>query len=127
MLNVVCEAAYTQTGYARLHLVSSMGEPNRNRKIMDSITLATQIRRADEVVEAEIDGQVVMMSIEQGDYYGLDETGSRIWALLQDAMDVKTLCHKLMAEYEVEESQCLDDVRLFLADMAKHNIVTLQG
>ena len=94
---------------------------------MSDIGPDTQVERNPEMVDAEVDGEVIMMSIEQGEYYGMDTTGSRIWALLETSMSFSTLCQKLMDEYDVEEATCQTEVTHFLSDMAERNIVTLQG
>ena len=46
----------------------------KNRKI----TTETVISQTEEIVDSNIDGETVMMSIENGKYYGLDDIGSRI-------------------------------------------------
>ena len=42
------------------------------------ITTNTIISQIEEIVASDIDGETVMMSIENGEYYGLDDIGSRI-------------------------------------------------
>ena len=87
------------------------------------ISLDTIIKRSDELVHSDMDGETVMMSIEQSQYYGLDSVGTRIWDLIEQEMSVRDICAALMAEYDVDESQCQQDVIRFLQDMADHNTV----
>jgi len=44
---------------------------------------STIVSRSPSVLTAEIDGEVVMMSIEQGQYFGLDDIGSDIWKRIE--------------------------------------------
>ncbi len=44
----------------------------------DEIAMDSVIRCSDVIVASDIDGEVVMMSIEKGEYYGLDMIGSDI-------------------------------------------------
>jgi hypothetical protein len=44
-----------------------------------SIVDATIVSRGPSVLTAEVDGEIVMMSIKQGRYFGLDDIGSDIW------------------------------------------------
>lgn len=85
------------------------------------------IKRSEGIVQAEIDGETVMMSIENGAYYGLDVVASRIWELVETPKSVEALCEQLQEEYEVEESQCQEDVFKFLNDMIEHNVIQLDG
>ena len=87
------------------------------------ITLDTVIKRSDELVHSDMDGETVMMSIEQSQYYGLDSVGTRIWDLIEDQMRVSDICAALMNEYDVTEQQCQQDVISFLQDMLENNTV----
>jgi Coenzyme PQQ synthesis protein D (PqqD) len=55
---------------------------------------------------AEIDHEVVALSIERGTCYGLNRVGSRIWNLLASPTRIEDLCATLVAEYEVEPKVC---------------------
>jgi hypothetical protein len=83
------------------------------------------ITRSEGLVEADIDDEIVMMSIEQGDYYGLDSTASRIWKLLEQPQTVSKITAQLMAEYDVAAEQCRTDMASFIGEMAEHGIVTI--
>ncbi len=80
----------------------------------NKIQTSTVLRRSAEVLADEIDGETVMMSIEQGEYYGLDTIASEIWALLEKPRSVAALCEKLVERYDVEPDQCERDVVSFL-------------
>jgi len=82
------------------------------------------IKRSDELVHSDMDGETVMMSIEQSQYYGLDSVGTRIWDLIENEMRVGDICAALMNEYDVTEQQCQQDVISFLQDMLDNNTVT---
>ena len=64
-----------------------------------------------------------MMSIENGEYYGLDEIGSRIWTLLEEPKKVSELCDILLEEFEVEREQCEEEVLAFLNEMASDDLI----
>ena len=46
------------------------------------LNLDSIIKRNPEMVSSDMDGETVMMSMENGEYYGLDPIGSRIWELI---------------------------------------------
>lgn len=85
------------------------------------------IERKEGLVQAEIDGETVMMSIDSGEYYGLDPIASRIWAIVETPLSVQALNEQLLSEYEVSEEQCQSDVLKFLSDMAENNVITLSA
>lgn len=87
----------------------------------------TLVSRNDEPVAVEVDRTVVMMSVEQGKYFGLEGTGPRIWALLERPRSVQELCEALMAEYQVEPETCLREVTAFLEELRRTRLIQIDG
>jgi hypothetical protein len=83
----------------------------------------TVFRRKADLLFNEIDGEVVMLSIENGEYYGMDKVGSRIWELLDQPYSFKDLVGKLMDEYEVSEQQCSGDTLAFLKKLTDKKLI----
>jgi len=87
------------------------------------ITTDTIISRVEEVVASDIDGETVMMSIENGKYYGLDDIGSRIWELIEEPIKVSDLVDTLLGRYEVDRRTCEKDVLKFLNELDDDKIL----
>ncbi|HEX2516503.1 MAG TPA: PqqD family protein, partial [Chloroflexota bacterium] len=64
----------------------------------------------DRVVAAELDDESVLLDVSSGLYYGLDEVGSRIWTLLNEALDLETIVSRLTDEYEAAPDELRRDV-----------------
>jgi hypothetical protein len=92
---------------------------------MSQITANTVIKRVDDIVQAEIDGELVMMSIENGEYYGLDSVACDIWAHIEQPMSVEAICAEMLEKYDVSPEQCLNDVIVFVGQLKDSNIVTI--
>lgn len=58
-----------------------------------------------------------------GEYYGLNEVGARIWALLQEPMAFSALVDALLEEYEVDRERCEAEVRDLLGRMEEKDLV----
>jgi hypothetical protein len=86
---------------------------------------ATIISRSPSVVTAEVDGEVVMMSIEQGQYFGLDDIGSDIWKRLDPPCAFADLIDRLAADYDADRASIAADVRALLESMAERDVVRL--
>ncbi len=84
-----------------------------------------RVRRVDDVLNTEIDDQTVMMDIEQGSYFGLNQTGTRIWALLAEPIVIGDLCARLTEEFEVPQKQCEQQVVAFLANLRDRGLVQI--
>jgi len=87
------------------------------------LTKDSIIKQTGDVVASEIDGETVMMSIENGEYYGLDGIGSHIWELIKKPIKVSDLIDSMMEKYEVDFDTCEKDVLAFLNDLDRDNIL----
>ena len=83
----------------------------------------SRIVRCDQFVAADMDDDLVMMSLENSNYYSLDPIGKRIWAFLEEPLQVSELVDRLTAEFEVERPRCLADVLGFLNELAEAGLV----
>ncbi len=91
------------------------------------LTLDSVIVRVDDVSSAEVDGELLMMRLESDAYFGLDDIGARIWALLAQPVSIGALVAALVREYDVTPEQCQRDVLRFLADLADKGLVHEPG
>lgn len=90
-----------------------------------SLTPATCLRRCPKLVATDVAGETVVLNITQGFYYGLNPTGSRIWALLREPRPVGTLIELLQQEYEVEADRCASDLEPFLNELLTAQIIEI--
>jgi hypothetical protein len=93
--------------------------------VTPSITEATLIWRSPAVLAAEADGEIVMMSIEHGRYFGLDDIGSDIWKRIEQPCSFAALVDALAADYEAERGNIAADVTALLGQMAEQDAVRL--
>lgn len=86
----------------------------------------TVLQRKPGLIFNTIDDEVVMLSIENGEYYGMDKVGSRIWNLLEEPMSFEALVEKLMEEYEVTNEKCRNESKLFLVRLIDQNLIIIK-
>ena len=82
------------------------------------------IRNSD-LIATEVDGDTVMMSIERGEYYGIDGVGSRVWELLERPVTLGDIVAIVCAEFDVDPITCQTDMELFLRDLESNGLVSL--
>lgn len=88
-----------------------------------TLDLNSVVTVSEDLIASDLDGEIVMMSIENGEYYGLDAIGSRIWELIENQKKVSELCDLLIEEFEVGREQCEKDILAFLNEMVKSNLI----
>jgi hypothetical protein len=86
----------------------------------------TVITRSVDFATADMEDETVMVSIENGKYYGMDPVGSRIWELLSEPQSLADLVKALCGEYEVEPERCKADVLVFLNYLRGEDLVRLE-
>ena len=97
----------------------------KGEKMKSIINTETKVCHNKEIIASEIDGQIVMMSMENDAYFGMENVASRIWKLIENPVSVNELCQKLIEEYDVSELQCQADVIQFLQEMAEKKVVSI--
>lgn len=82
-------------------------------------------RRADEAVHADVSGLTVMLDLDAGSYYGLNEVGTRIWGLLAEPRSLGAIAADLHRTYEVEEHEAREAARTFLEELVGRGVVAV--
>ncbi|MBN1413646.1 MAG: lasso peptide biosynthesis PqqD family chaperone [Bacteroidales bacterium] len=87
------------------------------------LTPDTILQRKSDLLFNKIDGEIVMLSIENNEYYGMNKIGSRIWEMLEQPLSFKILVNKLIEEYDISEQQCTIDILIFLNNLANKKLI----
>jgi Coenzyme PQQ synthesis protein D (PqqD) len=94
-------------------------------KKLFSIINTTIASRSPTILAAEVDGEIVMLSVNEGAYFGLDCIGSDIWRRLDLPISFGELVDRLTAEYDANRETIAADVRSLLLQMVEHDVVRL--
>jgi hypothetical protein len=91
--------------------------------ILPPLRLGSIVARNPGFIEAEIDGEIVALSIEEGACYGLNRVGSHIWNLLTTPTRISDLCETLLAEYAVDADECERQVLDLLEELCTEGLI----
>ena len=78
-----------------------------------AIPFASRVRAPEAVMVSELDGEAVLLKLKSESYFGLDETGTRMWQLLLSSDSVQSAYDRLLLEFDVEP----DSLRVHLTDL----------
>jgi hypothetical protein len=73
-----------------------------------------------------MNGEKVMMSVQKGKYYNLGQVGGRIWDLLSEPRTIEDVTEILIQEYEVDPSECRDQVATFVQNLFIEELVQVE-
>lgn len=77
-------------------------------------------------LSAEVDGEIVLMSVAEGRYVGFDAIGSDVWRQLAQPVRVSDLCASLAERYEAESGVIESDVLELLAELRERDFVEVR-
>jgi len=83
----------------------------------------TILERNSNLVFNQIEGEVVMLSLETSAYYGMDKIGSRIWELMEKPVSFSKILSHLMEEYNVSKEQCSTETKDFINKLIEKKLV----
>lgn len=90
---------------------------------VELITTDDIVVQSEGFLVSDMDGEKVMLSIDNGKYYNLGRIGGRIWELLSSPTTMDSVVEQLVSEYEIEPEACGQQVRLFLRQLAAEGLV----
>lgn len=73
-----------------------------------------------------VNGETVMMSIERGNYYGMNVTGNLIWSLLEEEKTVDDIVIFLKNKFSLKEETVQKEVYPFLNQLVSEEIVKIK-
>ena len=81
------------------------------------------ISRREGLIQAEVDGELVALHIENGTCYGFNVTATRIWTLIEQPRLLSDLKQTLLGEYDVDADTCDSQLREIVAELERDGLV----
>jgi hypothetical protein len=75
----------------------------------------------------DVGGEAVLLNLETGKYYGLDEVGTRMWSVLTDHGQVALAYEALADEFDVTKEQLRQDLLNLVDELVTHGLVEVVG
>lgn len=84
-----------------------------------------EYRRSTDLLEADVGDELVALDPGTGTCLGFNEVAAFVWRRLSSPATFEQLTHDLLAEYDVNEQQCVSELRELLNDMTARGLVTI--
>jgi hypothetical protein len=79
--------------------------------------------RSSEQFEVPVGEELVMMSVDQGKYFSLNEVGATIWRMIETPIKVNDLLIQMQDFFDVSPERCTEEVLEFLRKLESRNLV----
>ncbi len=70
-----------------------------------------------------LDQESVLLNLETEQYFGLDETGTRMWQLVTDSPNIDTAYQGLLAEFDVEPELLRSNLTELLGQLVENGLL----
>ena len=91
---------------------------------MSTIDLDAVVAITDDAVTQELDQELLILSLSRAEYFGLNETGSYIWRLLENGPRVREVCAAVADAFDVPPATAQSDVLALLERLSDEGIIT---
>lgn len=83
---------------------------------------------SDDVVAREVGGEMVLLDLNSGQYFGLDSVGGRIWELLSErAHTLAELCDLIEAEFDAPRERIEADLLALATELKAQELIAASG
>ena len=93
----------------------------------DGIAPDTVVVASGDQVSTELEGEVIILSLESGRCYCVDNVGARIWKLLNQPRRVREIRDAILEEYDVDGDLCERDLIQHLEGLADRGLIEIRA
>jgi Coenzyme PQQ synthesis protein D (PqqD) len=90
------------------------------------LTLNAIIQRDPEVIAAEVDQDLIMVSVATGCYYGLSDVAREIWDAIERPKRISDLVCDLTASFHVDSCSCEEQTLSFLEALLAEGLLQVK-
>ena len=86
--------------------------------------LSTVITASKDVVAQEVGGEMVLLDLASGQYFGLDKVGGRIWELLTERpLSLGALCDTIETEFDAPRVAIEADMLALATSLGEQGLI----
>lgn len=93
--------------------------------MLTSFPFTASVSVPEHVLVRDLGGESVVLSLETEQYFGLDEVGTRMWALLVGANSIQSAYDSLLAEYDVDPGRLRADVERLIGELSERGLLVV--
>ena len=90
-----------------------------------NISLTSKVYQCEGNFVSDMDGEKVMLNINNGKYYNLGEIGGFIWECICSPVKVNQIVTELMNRYDVEQNLCEAHVLEYLNQLSDEKLIKI--
>ncbi len=93
--------------------------------MVQELQRTTVVKWSSEQIAAPVGNDIVIMSVDRGQYYGLRDSAGEIWRRLEHPTRIDDVCRALVAKYDASEDVVVSQVLAFLEELRQESLITI--
>lgn len=89
----------------------------------DSFDLNVIPVHVDHVCWSELDGEAILLNLDNGFYYTLNPVGCEVWKLMDGCRTLTEISTEIQAQYDVERKQLQEDVCSLFQQLQQEDLI----
>jgi len=81
----------------------------------------------EHVLARKLDDEMVLLNLDSGEYFGLNDTGTRVWELLADGCGSDEVVDRLIEEFEVAGEVAASHVATLCSELLEAGLLAEAG
>lgn len=91
------------------------------------ISLSSVVSATQDQVSCELSGEVVVLSLRNGEYFGLNPVAASVWEMIQTPLSVAEVRDALLQTFSgITPDQCAEEVLRLLSELRDLDLVEVQ-
>jgi hypothetical protein len=90
------------------------------------VSLDCAVSISDDVIFRELHGELVLLNLASGVYFGLNEVGARMWQLMGENRSLRRVFELLQDEYDVAPDALESDLRGLVEELSAQGLVRVE-
>ncbi len=83
--------------------------------------------RYNDKLSTNLDQETVILDMTSGVYSQLNSVGTTIWDMLSQPASFTSILNKIVAIYEINKKDCINEIIDFLRDLAEHQLIQINN
>jgi hypothetical protein len=80
-------------------------------------------KTAERFTEAEVDDEIVIMTVDNGEFFSLSGSGAAIWRLIDGTRDRQAVLAALEASFDADRERLEADLDEFLEELSERRLI----
>lgn len=87
------------------------------------LSFASKVTAPDSVLIRELAGEAVLLDLDSGAYFGLDDVGTHMWGVLTTSPSIEAAYTALLEQYDVAPEVLEADLRAWIGQLVDQGLL----